>query len=192
MDYQVHPSAIVEEGAVIGRGSRIWHFCHVMPGAVIGEGCSIGQNCFVADGAVLENGVKIQNNVSVYGGVTLRERVFIGPGVLFTNIKTPRAFIDRRDAYLPTTVLPGASIGGGAVILCGVTIGRYALVGAGAVVTGDLPDYAVALGNPARIYGRACRCGAALRRDTRHCPICGLFLPPVDFSWEEATPCATR
>lgn len=185
MESLIHQTAVIDENASIGEGSRVWHFSHIMTGASVGSGCVIGQNCFVADGASIGNGAKIQNNVSVYSGVTIGERAFIGPGVVFTNIKTPRAFIDRHSEYIKTEIMPGASIGGGSVILCGVTVGRYAIVGAGSVVTRDLPDYAVALGNPAKIYARACRCGAVIRRPLKYCPMCGKELPAVEFTFEE-------
>jgi UDP-2-acetamido-3-amino-2,3-dideoxy-glucuronate N-acetyltransferase len=199
MDYFCHPTSVVDAGATVGKNTHIWHFSHLSAGAVVGEDCSIGQGCFIADNAVLGRGVRLQNHVSVYSGVCLEDGVFVGPGAVFTNVRTPRAFVSRKDSFIPTTVKAGASIGGGAVILCGITVGRYALVGAGAVVTRSLPDYAVAVGNPARICARACRCGAVVRTLTlRRCPECQRELPPVDFTLDDTphqrgdSPCAMR
>lgn len=150
----IHPTAIVDDGAQIGAGTRIWHFSHVMPGAVIGMNCNIGQNSFIDNNVVVGNGCKIQNNVSLYNGVTLENQVFIGPSVVFTNVINPRAFIERKSEFRPTRICRGASIGANATIVCGVTIGEYALIGAGAVVTKDVPPYALVVGNPARVIGQ--------------------------------------
>jgi UDP-2-acetamido-3-amino-2,3-dideoxy-glucuronate N-acetyltransferase len=152
--YFVHESSYVDEGAEIGDGTKIWHFCHVMGGAKIGKQCSIGQNVNIGSRAVIGNGVKIQNNVSVYDGVIIEDDVFCGPSCVFTNVINPRAFIERKHEYRKTVVKKGASIGANATIICGVTIGEYALVGAGSVVTRDVPAYAVVYGNPARAHGR--------------------------------------
>lgn len=152
--YIAHPTAVIDEGAVIGQGTRIWHFCHIMPKATIGSHCNLGQNVFVDNNAVVGDGVKIQNNVSVYNGVRIEDDVFIGPSVVFTNVLNPRSFIERKHEFKKTLVKKGASIGANATLLCGVEIGEYALVGAGAVVTKNVPAYAVVTGNPARITGR--------------------------------------
>lgn len=161
-NYSVHPSACVDEPCAIGAGTRIWHFSHVMAGARIGERCTLGQNVFVADDAVIGNNVKIQNNVSVYAGVTLEDDVFCGPSCVFTNVSTPRSQIVRRHLYERTLVRRGATIGANATIVCGVTIGCYAFIGAGAVVTRDVPDYGLMLGVPARRYGWVSRHGQRL------------------------------
>jgi len=158
----VHPSASVDEGATIGAGTRIWHFCHVMPGARIGPDCVLGQNVMVGPGVRIGRGVKVQNNVSIYAGVTLEDDVFCGPSCVFTNVLTPRAFIDRKDEFLPTLVQRGATIGANATIVCGVTIGRYAMIGAGAVVTRNVADHSLVLGNPARHAGWVSRSGDRL------------------------------
>jgi len=161
-DVYVHPSSCVDEGCVVGRGTRIWHFCHVMPGARLGRGCSLGQNVMVGPGVVLGDGVRVQNNVSLYEGVELGDFVFCGPSVVFTNVRFPRAEFPRRDAFLPTRVRRGATLGANATVVCGVEIGAYALVGAGAVVTRDVPAHALVLGAPARRVGWVCRCGERL------------------------------
>jgi UDP-2-acetamido-3-amino-2,3-dideoxy-glucuronate N-acetyltransferase len=153
-DYFVHESSYVDEGAEVGGGTKIWHFCHIMGGAKIGKSCSIGQNVNVGSRAVIGDRVKIQNNVSVYDDVVIEDDVFCGPSCVFTNVIIPRAFIERKHEYRKTVVKRGASIGANATILCGVTIGEYALVGAGSVVTRDVPAYALVYGNPARVRGR--------------------------------------
>lgn len=159
--YYVHPSAVVDEGAVIGEGSKIWHFAHVMPGAVIGDDTVVGQGCYIAN-VQIGSGVRIQNNVSVYDSVTLEDDVFCGPSCVFTNVINPRSAIQRKDEYLPTLVKRGASIGANATIICGATIGEYAFIGAGAVVRGNVPDRALMVGVPARRMGWMCDCGARL------------------------------
>ncbi|MFN8301045.1 MAG: acyltransferase [Saprospiraceae bacterium] len=164
-DYYAHPSAILDEGCVVGAGSRIWHFCHLMPGARLGARCILGQNVFVADGVVLGNGVKVQNNVSLYTGVTCEDYVFIGPSAVFTNVRNPRAFIERKTEYRPTLLRRGCTIGANATIVCGITIGEYAFVGAGAVVTRDVPPYALVLGNPAEQVGWVSERGLRLHFD---------------------------
>jgi UDP-2-acetamido-3-amino-2,3-dideoxy-glucuronate N-acetyltransferase len=161
-DNPVHPSAIVDAGAVLGPGTRVWHFAHVCGGARIGAGCSLGQNVFVGNDVVIGNGVKIQNNVSVYDAVTLEDEVFCGPSMVFTNVYNPRAGIVRKDQYRRTLVRRGASIGANATIVCGVTVGRYAFVGAGAVVKRDVPDFALMAGVPARQIGWIGRFGERL------------------------------
>ena len=150
----VHESSYVDEGAEIGEGTKIWHFCHIMSGAKIGENCSLGQNVNVGARAVIGNGVKIQNNVSVYDDVIIEDDVFCGPSCVFTNVINPRAFVERKNEYKKTVIKKGASIGANATIVCGVTIGEYALIGAGSVVTRDVPPYALAYGNPARVRGK--------------------------------------
>jgi len=174
-DALVHPSSYVDEGAQVGAGTRIWHFCHVMPGAVIGAGCSIGQNCVIMPGTRLGNNVKLQNNVSVYEGVELEDDVFCGPSMVFTNVSTPRSHVSRRGAYERTLVKRGASIGANATVVCGVTLGRFSFVGAGAVVTRDVKDHALVVGNPARQVGWMCQCGERLRLEgaAGRCAGCG-------------------
>ncbi|MGH7644630.1 MAG: acyltransferase [Gemmatimonadales bacterium] len=161
-DYFVHPSSYVDEGAVVGRGTKIWHFCHVMPGAVIGERCNLGQNVVVMSGTRVGNNVKIQNNVSIYEGVVLEDDVFCGPSCVFTNVVNPRSHVSRREEYRPTLVKRGTSIGANATVVCGVTLHEYAFIGAGAVVASDVPAYALMVGVPARRVGWMCQCGERL------------------------------
>jgi len=174
-DYYVHPSSFVDEGAIVGKGTKIWHFCHVLPGAVIGERCNVGQNCVIMPGVKLGNNVKMQNNVSVYEGVELEDDVFCGPSMVFTNVGTPRSHVNRRGEYERTLVKQGASIGANATVVCGNTLGRYSFVGAGAVVTKDVKDYALVVGNPARQIGWMCHCGErlALTAGQATCARCG-------------------
>lgn len=160
----VHPSSIVETPASIGRGTKIWHFSHVMKGTHIGEDCVLGQNTFVASGVFIGNRVKIQNNVSLYEGVVLEDDVFIGPSVVFTNVINPRSFIPRRNEFRQTKIARGATIGANATVLCGLSVGRYAMVGAGAVLTKSISDNSLAIGNPAEVVGWVCRCGSRLRK----------------------------
>ena len=162
----IHPTSVVDSGANIGSGSKIWHFCHVFAGATIGEDCVVGQGCSIAAKAVIGNGVRIQNGVSVFDGVTIEDDVFCGPHMVFTNVINPRANVSRRHEYQPTRVCRGATIGAGAVILCGNTIGEYAFVGAGAVVTKDVPAHAMVYGNPARQEGWMAKCGTKLEFDS--------------------------
>jgi UDP-2-acetamido-3-amino-2,3-dideoxy-glucuronate N-acetyltransferase len=162
LDYTVHASAIVDAGASIGTGSRVWHFVHVCGGARIGRDCSLGQNVFVGNDVVIGDNVKIQNNVSVYDAVTLEDDVFCGPSMVFTNVYNPRSAISRKDAYRRTTVRRGATLGANSTIVCGVTIGAHAFVGAGALVNRDVPDFALVLGVPARHSGWMSRYGERL------------------------------
>ena len=157
-NYFVHESSYVDEGAEIGEGTKIWHFSHIMPGSKIGKNCNIGQNVVVLPEVVIGDGVKIQNNVSVYTGVICEDDVFLGPSCVFTNVINPRSFIPRKNEYRKTIVKKGASIGANCTIVCGHNIGRYAFVGAGSVVTHDVPDYALVTGNPARVRYYVCAC----------------------------------
>lgn len=176
-EYHVHPTATVDDGAQIGKNSRIWHYTHVMPGARIGQNCILGQNVFVADDVQLGNGVKVQNNVSLYKGVVLEDNVFCGPSMVFTNVTNPRSEIERKQEFKQTLVKRGATLGANSTIICGVTIGRYALVGAGAVVTKDVPDYGLVVGVPAVRQGWVSRHGHRLPRPdedgTMVCPESG-------------------
>jgi len=170
----VHPSAIVEAGAQLGDGVRIWHWVHVRSGAVIGDGTSIGQGCYI--GAVtIGRGCRIQNHVSLFDGVTLEDDVFLGPSCVFTNVKHPRAHVSRKHAYAPTRIGCGTTVGANATIVCGVAIGAYAMIGAGAVVTHDVPPHGLMIGTPARRAGWACRCGETLPAPGPHvrCRDCG-------------------
>lgn len=163
--FYVHPTAIVDEGCRIGEGSKIWHFSHLQKGTAIGKGCSLGQNVNTGNNVRIGDHVKVQNNVSIYEGVELEDYVFCGPSMVFTNVLNPRCEFPQRGSqfYLKTLVKRGASIGANATIVCGHTLGRYCFVGAGAVVTRDVPDYALVVGNPARVAGWVCRCGARLK-----------------------------
>lgn len=174
-DYFVHESSYIDEPVCIGKGTKIWHFCHIMSGAQIGENCVLGQNVFIGKDVKIGNNVHLQNNVSVYTKVTLEDDVFCGPSMVFTNVINPRSAI-RRDLseYLPTLVKCGAAIGANATIVCGVTIGEYAFIGAGAVVTKNVPDYALFYGNPAKLTGWMCQCGVKLNftMEPKACKAC--------------------
>lgn len=161
----IHPTAVVDEGAQIGAGTRIWHFSHLMPKCKLGENCNIGQNVYVDNNVVIGNGVKIQNNVSVYNGVIVEDDVFIGPSAVFTNVINPRSFIERKDEFRKTIIRKGATIGANATVLCGIEIGMYAMIGAGAVVTKDVPAYGLMLGNPAKRTGWVSESGLKLEFD---------------------------
>ena len=179
-DFFAHESCYIDEGSLIGEGTKIWHFTHVMSGARIGRRCNIGQNVVISPGVVVGDNVKIQNNVSVYTGVLLEDDVFCGPSMVFTNVVNPRSHVSRKDEYRQTLVRRGASIGANVTVVCGYTIGRYAFIGAGAVVTRDVPDYALVVGNPGRIAGWVCACGVKLAGGAR---------PPAD---AQCTACGTR
>jgi UDP-2-acetamido-3-amino-2,3-dideoxy-glucuronate N-acetyltransferase len=174
MATHIHESSYVDEGAVVGDGTRIWHFCHVLPGAVIGERCNIGQNVVIMGTARLGNNVKVQNNVSVYDGVVLEDDVFCGPSMVFTNVSNPRSHVPRRDMYERTLVRRGATIGANATIVCGITLGEYCFIGAGAVITRDVAPFALMVGVPARRTGWMCQCGERLKGDPPvACSVCG-------------------
>jgi len=160
--YFCHETAIVDSGTIIEAGVKIWHFSHIMSGAVIGADSVLGQNVYVGSRSVIGKKCKIQNNVSLYDDVILQDDVFCGPSCVFTNVINPRAFVERKNEYLKTLVLRGASIGANATIVCGVTLGQYSFIGAGSVVTGNIPDYSLVYGNPARQHGWVCRCGTKL------------------------------
>ena len=164
MSYFAHPTAVIDEGAIIGEGTKVWHFSHIMPKAQIGEICNFGQNVFIAEGVSVGNGVKIQNNVSVYSGVELEDDVFLGPSMVFTNVTSPRSFIEQKD-YAKTKVGRGATIGANATVVCGNNIGAYALVGAGAVITSDVPAHALMVGVPAKQIGWVSIAGEKLSFD---------------------------
>ncbi len=178
-DYFAHESSYIDEGCQIGEGTKIWHFTHVMARARIGARCNIGQNVVISPDVVVGDNVKIQNNVSVYTGVVLEDDVFCGPSIVFTNVANPRSHVSRKHEYQQTLVRRGASLGANATIVCGHTIGRYAFVGAGAVVTKDVPDYALVVGNPGRIAGWMCACGVKLASGAHApkeatCAACGM------------------
>ncbi|MAS57720.1 MAG: N-acetyltransferase [Euryarchaeota archaeon] len=159
---RIHPTAVIDEGAAIGAGSSIWHFSHICSGAVIGKNCSLGQNVLIADNACLGNQVKVQNNVAIYGGVTVEDDVFLGPSCVLTNVTNPRSQVSRKSLYEKTLIQRGATIGANATIVCGVTLGRYCFVGAGGVVTKEIPDYGLVLGNPGKLSGYMSRHGHKL------------------------------
>lgn len=171
-NWYAHETAVIDEGCSIGEGTRIWHFTHIMGGAVIGSGCNIGQNVFISDGVVLGNNVKIQNNVSLYNGVSCADDVFLGPSCVFTNVINPRSAVIRKNQYLQTNVGRGASIGANATIVCGNPIGMFAFIGAGAVVTRAVPDFALVIGNPARQVGWMSEYGHRLVFDNEGIAVC--------------------
>jgi UDP-2-acetamido-3-amino-2,3-dideoxy-glucuronate N-acetyltransferase len=168
----VHPSSIIDKGAIVGAGSKIWHFCHLMPGCKLGERCNIGQNVYIDNNVVIGNGVKIQNNVSVYNGVIIEDDVFLGPSMVFTNVVNPRSFIERKEEFQTTLVRKGASIGANATILCGVEIGSYAMIGAGTVVVKNVPPHALVVGNPAQQIGWVSDAGITLDFNASGLAIC--------------------
>jgi len=188
-DLFIHETAVVDEPCDIGAGTRVWHFCHLMSGCRIGERCNLGQNVFVAAGVVLGRNVKVQNNVSIYEGVTLEDDVFCGPSCVFTNVINPRSHVSRKAEYRRTLVRRGATIGANATVVCGVTLGEYCFVGAGAVITADVPPFALVVGVPARRVGWMCRCGERLHLTEGRgiCAACGAWyeelpggLRPID------------
>ncbi len=172
MDYFAHETAVIDEGSVIGKGTKIWHFSHVMPGAVLGEHCNVGQNVVISPDVVLGNNVKVQNNVSIYTGVVCEDDVFLGPSCVFTNVINPRSAVNRRGEYARTTVRKGATIGANATIVCGNDIGAYAFIGAGAVVTKEVPAYALVVGNPSRQIGWMSEYGHRLEFNDEGFAIC--------------------
>jgi UDP-2-acetamido-3-amino-2,3-dideoxy-glucuronate N-acetyltransferase len=170
--YYAHPTAVIDEGCSIGEGTKIWHFSHIMSGCAIGENCNIGQNVVISPDVVLGKNVKVQNNVSIYTGVTCEDDVFLGPSMVFTNVINPRSAVNRKNQYARTLVMHGATIGANATIVCGHDIGRFAFVGAGAVVTKTVPDYALVIGNPARQTGWMSEHGHKLRFDSNGMAVC--------------------
>lgn len=180
-DYFAHESSFVDEGAEVGAGTNIWHFSHLMAGARIGDNCNIGQNVFIGSEVVIGDHVKIQNNVSLYKGVTVEDYAFLGPSMVFTNVVNPRSHISRSNEFQQTLVKRGASIGANATLVCGVMVGRYSFVGAGAVITKDIPDYALVYGNPGKLQGWVCQCGTKLN-----------FWPQEDPRVAECGNCGTR
>jgi len=176
--YFAHESAYVDDNVEIGEGTKIWHFCHIMSGSRLGRRCNLGQNVVISPGVVIGDNVKIQNNVSVYTGVILEDDVFCGPSMVFTNVVNPRSHVSRKDEYRETLVRKGASLGANCTVVCGHSVGAYAFVGAGAVVTRDVPDYALVVGTPARIAGWMCSCGVSLSKGAQppaasQCASCG-------------------
>lgn len=171
----IHPTAIIDDGVTIGEGSKIWHFCHAMKGAQIGKNCILGHGVFIGSYVIIGDNCKIQNGVNIFQGVILKDAVFVGPNVTFTNVINPRAEIERKSEYKPTIVKRGASIGAGATIICGVTLGEYCMIGAGSVVTRDVLPYSLVYGNPSRSHGWICKCGEVLefRGVDAHCDVCG-------------------
>jgi UDP-2-acetamido-3-amino-2,3-dideoxy-glucuronate N-acetyltransferase len=187
MEYFAHETACIDEGSEIGAGTKIWHFSHVMPGSRLGKKCNLGQNVVVSPGCIIGNNVKIQNNVSVYTGVIIEDDVFCGPSMVFTNVINPRSHIERKDEYKQTLVRRGATIGANATIVCGHTLGQYCFIGAGSVVTRDVPDYALIVGNPGRLRGYVCSCGDKLSIDVKQdrvdesvCSSCGKRFSRMD------------
>lgn len=181
-NYFVHESSYIDLPCEIGKNTKIWHFSHIMKDCTIGNDCNIGQNVVISPGVVLGNNVKIQNNVSIYTGVICENDVFLGPSCVFTNVINPRSFIERKTEYKATNVRKGASIGANATIICGHDIGKYAFVGAGAVVTKNVPDYALVVGNPAKIIGYVCKCGNQLEKSNQkyHCKQCESFYQKIN------------
>lgn len=171
----IHSSSIVHETSSIGEGTKIWQFCNIMHDVYVGKNCNIGQNVFIENGVKIGNNVKIKNNISIYSGVICEDDVFLGPSCVFTNVINPRSFIERKAEFKQTLVKKGATVGANATIICGNTLGRYSLIGAGAVVTKDVPDFALVAGNPAVFKGYVCKCGVKLesKEEVYECPECG-------------------
>lgn len=172
-EYYAHESAVIDEGAVIGQGTRVWHWCHIMKDVVIGEHCNIGENAFIETGVKLGNNVKVKNNVALYTGIECEDDVFLGPNCVFTNVSNPRSFIERKNEFKKTIIHKGATIGANATIVCGHDIGKYAFIGAGSVVTKKVPDYTMVVGNPAKFYAYVCECGCKLNTNLE-CIACGM------------------
>jgi UDP-2-acetamido-3-amino-2,3-dideoxy-glucuronate N-acetyltransferase len=168
----IHPTAIIDPGAQVGEGTRVWHFCHLMPKSIVGRNCTLGQNVFIDNEVMIGNGVKVQNNVSVYNGVIIEDDAFIGPSVVFTNVINPRSFIERKNEFRKTLIRKAATIGANATILCGTEIGEYALIGAGAVVTKNVLPHALMIGNPARQDGWVSKAGNRLQFNEKNQAIC--------------------
>ena len=189
MDYFLHESSYVDDYAKIGKGTKIWHFCHIMSHSSIGKNCNIGQNVVISPDVILGNNVKVQNNASIYTGVICEDDVFLGPSCAFTNVINPRSHVSRKHEYKTTIVGKGASVGANATIVCGHKIGKYAFIGAGAVVTKDVPDYALVIGNPARQIGWACKCGMKLSKiDSLYvCKECEAEYKEIDQKLEEVS-----
>jgi UDP-2-acetamido-3-amino-2,3-dideoxy-glucuronate N-acetyltransferase len=179
--YKLHSSAVVDEGADIGEGTAIWHFSHICAGAVVGKNCSVGQNVLIAENAIVGNCVKIQNNVAIYGGVTVEDDVFLGPSCVLTNVTNPRSQVSRKTLYEKTLIRRGATIGANATIICGITLGRYCFIGAGAVVSKDVPAYGLILGNPGKLTGYMSRHGHKLHFDESNLAIC----PESNFRYQK-------
>lgn len=171
-NYYVHPTAVVDEGAEVGEGTRIWLWCHLRSGCKVGKNCNIGENAFIEEGVVLGNNVKVKNNVALYTGLVCEDNVFIGPNAVFTNVGNPRSFIDRKAEFKKTVIKEGATIGANATIVCGHDIGEYAFIGAGSVVTKSVPPYTMVVGNPAKKYAYVCKCGNKLNTNLI-CTKCG-------------------
>lgn len=167
----IHDTAILDEDSVVGNGTRIWHWCHIMSGVIIGNNCNIGENAFIETGVVIGNNVKIKNNVAIYQGVICEDDVFLGPNCVFTNVSNPRSFIERKNEFKKTIIRKGATIGANATIVCGNEIGEYSFVGAGSVVTKDVPPFTMVIGNPAKKYSYVCKCGNKIGKDLI-CPVC--------------------
>ncbi|MDB9963702.1 acetyltransferase [Vicingaceae bacterium] len=172
MGYFAHKTAVIDDGCTIGDGTKIWHFCHVMSNSVLGENCSVGQNCVISPEVILGNNVKVQNNVSIYTGVICEDDVFLGPSMVFTNVTNPRSAIVRRDQYTKTVVKKGVSIGANATIVCGNDLGKYCFIGAGAVITKEVKDYALMVGNPAKQLGWISEYGHRLLFDENNVAVC--------------------
>lgn len=168
----IHPTAVVDDGAFVGEGTRVWHWCHIMKDVQIGDNCNIGENAFIESGVVLGSNVKVKNNVALYTGIICEDDVFLGPNCVFTNVANPRSFIERKNEFKKTIIRKGATIGANATIVCGHDVEEYAFVGAGSVVTKTVPAYTMVVGNPAKFYSYVCKCGVKLNHDLL-CPACG-------------------